>query len=152
MESFVTTVGAGLVTARLNIGWHRAGTSPAPTNHLRQFIELSRRFQWPQHPVRPARAIRRELVRRPGLRQPLLVNLAGLRRVHMNVAVTIRSFGFANAHCLVPAVHSGNRIGMDRKSQVLMNANIRPPNAQGISVVRFVGSDSILALQSPDTP
>src|SRR6266516_1673425 len=67
----------------------------------------------------------------------------------MNVAVLVCGFGFADAHGLMPAMHSGNRIGMNRESQVLMNTNVIPPNAQGVGVARFVRPGAAFASQSP---
>src|SRR2546422_8663555 len=67
----------------------------------------------------------------------------------MDVAILVGRFGFADTHSLVPTVHSGNRIGMNGKSQVLMHVDIVPPNAQSVGVARFVRLGAALAFQSP---
>src|SRR5436190_15822947 len=91
---------------------------------LGQLVKLSRWFQWPQHPVRPASAVRRVLISRAGHLKPLLIDLARFLSVDVDVAITIRTLCLAHAHGLVPTMHSRNRIGMNREGQVLMHANI----------------------------
>src|SRR5947199_10314832 len=67
----------------------------------------------------------------------------------MNVAVTVRRFSFAHPHRLMPAMHSGNWIGMNREGQVLVHADIVPPDSQSIGIAGFVWFGAALALQSP---
>src|SRR5258707_15890095 len=101
---------------------------------FRQFIKLARWFQGPEHPVGPARLVGRILIRRPRHCQPLPIDRARLFRIDVNVAIAVAAFGWAHAHGLMPAVHAGNRIGMDREGQVLMHADIAPPNPQTVRV------------------
>src|SRR5438034_11426309 len=54
-----------------------------------QLIKLPRRFQWPQHPVGPARSVGRIFIGRPRHCQPFPINLARLCSVDMNVAVVV---------------------------------------------------------------
>src|SRR5437762_1955246 len=82
-------------------------------------------------------------------RQPFLINRARFLSVHVNVAVSVSGFSFADAHGLVPAVHSRNRIGMDREGQVLMHTDVAPPDTQSVRVLRFVWPGPAFALQSP---
>ena len=99
-----------------------------------QLIKLPRRLQRPQHPVRTALAVGGKFLSGSGLRQPLLINLVRLCRIDVNVAVLVSRIGSAHADGLVPAAHSRNRIGMDREGQVLMHADVVPPDAQSVFV------------------
>src|SRR5262245_61951068 len=108
------------------------------TNELRQLVELRRGFQRTQHPVWPARAIRRESVGRPGHAEPLLINSSRLLSIDRDVAVFIIRLRFGDPDCLMPTVHSRNRIRMNRKCQVLVYSHIAPPDSQGVGIVRAV--------------
>src|SRR6266700_4162624 len=88
-------------------------------------------------------------MRRSCLGQPFPVNLARLGGIDMDVAVLVVASGFANTHSLMPAMHSGNRIGMNWKSQVLMDAHVIPPDAQGIGVAGLVWRCAGFAGQAP---
>src|SRR5438094_858938 len=76
---------------------------------------------------------------------PLLINRARFLGIYMDVAIGVGVFSFADTHGLVPAMHSRNRIGMDWEGQILMHADVAPPDAQGIRVGRFVWSRSAFA-------
>src|SRR5260370_5501639 len=116
---------------------------------FRQFIKLARWFQGPEHPVGPARLVGRILIRGPRHCQPLPIDRARLFRIDVNVAIAVRAFCLASAHALMPAVHAGNWIGVDREGQVLMHADIAPPNAQAVRIARFVRSRSAFTLHAP---
>jgi hypothetical protein len=49
----------------------------------------------------------------------------------------------------MPAVHAGDRIGMNREGEVLVNSRIGPPDALGIRVARLVRAHASLALDRP---
>src|SRR5437660_8661406 len=67
----------------------------------------------------------------------------------MNVTIFIGWVRFAHAHGLMPTVHSRNRIGMNGESQVLMNSDVVPPDAQSVGITRFVRSSAAFAFQTP---
>src|SRR5437762_13609372 len=67
----------------------------------------------------------------------------------MNIAVIICWLCWAHAHGLMPTVHSRNRIGMNGESQVLMNSDVVPPDAQSVGIARFVRCGAAFAFQSP---
>ena len=57
-----------------------------------------------------------------------------LRRVDVDVCVLVGWFGLTYPDDLMPAMHSGNRIGMNWKGEVLMNADVVPPNARRVAI------------------
>src|SRR5437016_1765805 len=67
----------------------------------------------------------------------------------MNVTIFVCWFRWAHAYGLMPTVHSRNRIGMNGESQVLMNSDVVPPDAQSVGIARFVGSGAAFAFQAP---
>src|SRR6478672_2852626 len=47
-----------------------------------------------------------------------------------------------NCYLLVPAMHSADRVGVDRKCYVLMNTAVGPENSRSVWVIAFVGADT----------
>src|ERR1044071_731029 len=116
---------------------------------VRKFVIFPRWFQWTQHPVGPASAIRRILIRRARHRQPLLVNLTRLLRIDKNITRPVVRISRTDTHCLVPAVHPRDGIGVNGKSHVLVYACTLPPDAQRVCVAGLVWLDPFFALEGP---
>src|SRR5437764_15239955 len=112
-------------------------------------VEVARGFQGAQQPVGPSRAVGRMLVRRARELEPGAVDLARLLCVNVYVAVPVACFGLADANGLVPAVHPRNGVGVNRESQVLVDANVGPPDARGVGVGRLVTGRAALAPERP---
>jgi hypothetical protein len=49
-------------------------------------------------------------------------------------------------------VLTGDGVGVDGESQVLMNARVRPPDAARVGVLRLVRRDAALPAQAPHAP
>ena len=88
--------------------------------HFFRGSQRSRKPQRPSESVWPGRRSRQ--------RQPLLVDLERSVRVDNDIAVFIFRMSFLDDDLLMPAVHPGNRIGVNRESDVLVDAAVRPEN------------------------
>src|SRR5437773_10720648 len=87
--------------------------------------------------------------RRSGLLHPFFICLTRFGHVHRDVAVTIASFGLANANRLMPAVHAGDRIGLNGEGQVLMDAGVGPPDSLRVGIARREWLHAALTPQLP---
>jgi len=54
--------------------------------------------------------------------------------VHFDVTVPIVGPSLFQRHALVPAMHAADRIRLNRESQVLVYANLVPPDAAAVGV------------------
>src|SRR5687767_13750610 len=57
--------------------------------------------------------------------------------VHEDIGILVGCMGPRYTHLLVPTMHSRNRIGLNRESEILMNPGIIPPYAHAIGITRF---------------
>src|SRR5581483_8776806 len=67
----------------------------------------------------------------------------------MNVTVTVSVARLRYTYCLVPAMHTRNRVRMHREGDILMYAGIRPPYALAVGVGTRVRLDTVLTLHVP---
>src|SRR5262249_7417092 len=84
----------------------------------------------PQGTPQVARAGRRA---REG--QPFAIDLERAVRIHDHVAVTIVGTWSRHGHLLVPAVLAADRVGLDGKREVLVDARVFPPDAPGSGII-----------------
>src|SRR4051812_27567879 len=88
-------------------------------------------------PERPAQPI--GAGRGTSHREPFLVNLVRLRCIYVDVAIAIRRPGFFECDALMPAVHAADGIRLDGKGEVLVNADLAPPDTRTVGVGRLKG-------------
>ena len=103
----------------------------------RQLVRVAAWPKGPEQPVGPASLVGRESERRAGHLHPAPVHIGGLRGIDGDVAAGVAGLGTGHPHRLMPAVLAGDRIGVDRKGEVLVNAHVSPPDALCVRVARF---------------
>src|SRR6202044_782560 len=99
------------------------------------------RLERAHQPARTAGSVGRDVAGRAGLRHPLLVDVPRLAGVDRDVAVRVAGRGGADADGLVPAVHAGDGVGVDREGEVLVDAGVGPPDPGGVRVCGLVRLD-----------
>src|SRR5262249_53441933 len=98
----------------------------------------------PQRPIEPQRTTQATGTwRRACHRKPFLVNRVRLPGVDEDVAVAIAGARFLERDALVPAVHAPDRIGLNRKGEVLMHADFAPPDPRAVRVGAFERCDTL---------
>ena len=111
------------------LGGHDGSFEPEWTDPI---CRLSR----PKRPIEPEGTPEVSRARRgPRAHHPLFIRPVRLLRIHLDVAVAIVGPGGLQTDPLVPAVHAADRIGLHRERQVLMHADIVPPDARRIGIV-----------------
>src|SRR5258708_34539471 len=89
----------------------------------------------PEWTVEPKRASKTAGARRRARAlHPFFIRPVRQLRVNLDVSVAIVSPGPLQMHALMPAVHSAHRIGLDGKREVLVNANLAPPDPLAIRI------------------
>ena len=97
------------------------------------------RSDYARNPERTAQVVRARGRTRQSF--PSLIDGERQISVYEDVAVAIFASSLFYANHLMPAVHAADRIGMHRKSDVLMNAGVAPPHAFGLGIRAVVGRD-----------
>ncbi len=80
---------------------------------------------------------------RAGLREPFAVNGKATLGVDGDIAVGVVRCGPAHPDRLVPAVHPGNGVGVYGEGEVLVHADVGPPDALGVRVGRGKRRDAL---------
>src|SRR5688572_14791392 len=110
-----------------------AGAGPRRASQL---VSLARRLERPEQPVGAPRSVRRDALRGPSDLQPLVIDAVRLLGIDGHLAGAVAGLGFAHAHGLMPAVCPGDRIGVYGEGDVLVDADLGPPDAQRVRVAR----------------
>src|SRR5690606_5679860 len=120
----------------------------APPGCIRQAIRRRRGLERALEPVRAARAVGAVLERGAGQRKPLAVDLHRAGRVDADFAVALVRLGLAYAdHALQPAVRAADRVGVHTVGEVLMDADVVPPDAAGVRIEGAPGGAAALELE-----
>src|SRR5689334_19632766 len=100
-----------------------------PTGSLSFVIKIKRLVRGTQRPSEPERASKSVRAGcRPRQSKPLFIDREGLIRIDKNVAVFVLGMRHFDRDPLMPAMHTADWVGMDRKGDVLVNAAVCPEN------------------------
>src|SRR5438552_10608341 len=125
--------------------WRARWGAPGAPHVINGRIRLER----PRQPQRAAQVA--GAGRRTREREPLAVDLEGLRGVDEDVAVAIVRTGLGHGHLLVPAVLTADGIGLHRERQVLVHARFLPPDPLRVGIVALERSDAVHLAHPPLT-
>src|SRR5215210_910410 len=130
--------------------WHRRRAGPRcprppdggrGSSCWRQLESCRNRTQGTIEPERTPQVVR--AWSRPCLCHPLLVGLVREIGVDDDVAVGIARSGFLEMDPLVPAVHAADGIRLHRERQVLVDADLAPPDAPRVRIGTLEGGGAV---------
>src|SRR5262249_21228068 len=115
----------------------RAAKVSAITSQVKRWpLHLVRLRDRTQRTIEPERTSQAAGTGRPARHpDPLLVHLVRLFGVDEDVAVAVAWRRLFERDALMPAVHAAHRIGLHGKRQVLMDADVSPPDARAVGIV-----------------
>src|SRR6185503_9785378 len=114
---------------------------PYVRERILQLVSIGDGTQRPVEPEGTAEAVGPRC--RARHRQPLLVDLVRLVGVDEDIAVLVSRSRLLERHALMPAVHAADRIRLHGEREVLVDADVAPPDARAVGIAAREGPRAV---------